>query len=59
MSFLMIGFNEIFSWSVFQGDILTTAGGGTAVIFNDVEVITKKSPGDRYEYFLVVILNYM
>lgn len=30
-----------------KGDILTTAGGGTAVIFNDVEVITKKSPGDR------------
>lgn len=31
-----------------QGDILTTAAGGTAVVFNDVEVITQKSPGDRY-----------
>jgi len=30
-----------------KGDILGTPGGGTAVVFHDVEVITRKSPGDR------------
>jgi len=31
-----------------QGDILSTAAGGTSVVFRDVEVIKQKSPGDRW-----------
>lgn len=30
-----------------KGDVLRTSGGGTAVIFNDVETLKHKSPGDR------------
>ncbi len=35
---------------VFQGDILPTAGGGSAVIFHDVETLKQKSPGDKMSH---------
>ena len=31
----------------FQGDIIPTAGGGAAVVFNDVEELKQTSPGSR------------
>lgn len=30
-----------------KGDVIPTAGGGTSVVFNDVETIRQSSPGDR------------
>ena len=33
--------------SLFQGDCHPTAGGGTAVVFNDVETLKQTSPGSR------------
>ena len=30
-----------------QGDVMRTSGGGTAVVFTDVETLKQKSPGDR------------
>ena len=36
-----------FATKLVKGDIVPTAGGGTAVVFNDVEVVKQKSPGDR------------
>ncbi|XP_074661164.1 kinesin-like protein KIF23 [Tubulanus polymorphus] len=32
---------------MYKGDVLSTAGGGAAVVFNDVETVKSKSPGDR------------
>ena len=31
----------------FQGDVIPTAGGGSAVVFNDVETLKQTSPGSR------------
>ena len=33
---------------IFQGAMVPTAGGGTSVIFNDVETLQQISPGDRF-----------
>ncbi|KAK7096324.1 hypothetical protein V1264_005628 [Littorina saxatilis] len=30
-----------------QGDVIPTAGGGAAVVFNDVEELKQTSPGSR------------
>lgn len=32
---------------IYKGECLPTAGGGTAVVFNDVETLTQTSPGSR------------
>ncbi|XP_052787573.1 kinesin-like protein KIF23 isoform X2 [Mya arenaria] len=42
-----VGSDGEFQTKYFKGDVLPTAGGGTQVVFNDVEVHKQREPGTR------------